>query len=225
MPRGACRVSEGLPHGAREDTRRGTTSETRGDRGDGDVVHKGSGILLVYVDIDARHDQEFNTWYTTEHLPELLAVPGILAAARYVAVKGGPKYLAFYELEDIDVLHTPAFTTRPRTPWGASITSSRRPQHCMISCYGSVAPVYKICADRVLHSLGRVGSNILTIRGGWRKGADMRSLAPALGSGACRVRVNPLVFPALRARRLLWGGGHRAFPGVLLALNHRQSPC
>jgi hypothetical protein len=124
MPRGACRVSEGLPHGAREDTRRGTTSETRGDRGDGDVVHKGSGILLVYVDIDARHDQEFNTWYTTEHLPELLAVPGILAAARYVAVKGGPKYLAFYELEDIDVLHTPAFTTRPRTPWGARMAPS-----------------------------------------------------------------------------------------------------
>ena len=80
------------------------------------MVHKGSGIFLVYVDIDATHDQEFNEWYTTEHLPELQAVPGILAAARYVAVKGGPKYLAFYELEDIDVLHTPAFTNRPQTP-------------------------------------------------------------------------------------------------------------
>ena len=88
------------------------------------MVHKGSGIFLVYVDIDATHDQEFNEWYTTEHLPELQAVPGILAAARYVAVKGGPKYLAFYELEDIDVLHTPAFTNRPRTPWGERMAPS-----------------------------------------------------------------------------------------------------
>ena len=63
------------------------------------MAKKGNGIFLVYVDIDAKHDKEFNEWYNTEHLPELLAVPGILSAARYKAVKGGPKYLAFYELE------------------------------------------------------------------------------------------------------------------------------
>jgi hypothetical protein len=57
------------------------------------MAQKGRGIFLVYVDIDAQHDKEFNEWYNTEHLPELLAVPGILAAARYQAVKGGPKYL------------------------------------------------------------------------------------------------------------------------------------
>jgi hypothetical protein len=51
------------------------------------MAHKGRGIFLVYVDIDAQHDKEFNEWYNTEHLPELLAVPGILAAARYEAVK------------------------------------------------------------------------------------------------------------------------------------------
>jgi hypothetical protein len=33
----------------------------------------------------------------------------------------------------------------------------------------------------------------------------MLSLSPGLGSGACRVGVNPLVFPALMARRSLWG--------------------
>jgi hypothetical protein len=72
----------------------------------------------VYVDIDATHDKEFNEWYNTEHLPELLAVPGILAAVRYEAVKGGPKYLACYELANVEVLHNPAFTNRPRTLWG-----------------------------------------------------------------------------------------------------------
>ena len=88
------------------------------------MAHKGRGIFLVYVDIDAQHDKEFNEWYNTEHLPELLAVPGILAAARYEAVKGGPKYLACYELENVAVMHTPAFTNRPRTPWGERVSPS-----------------------------------------------------------------------------------------------------
>jgi hypothetical protein len=88
------------------------------------VAKKGRGIFLVYVDIDAKHDKEFNDWYNTEHLPELLAVPGILSAARYVAVKGGPKYLACYELENVGVLKTLAFTNRPRTPWGQRIAPS-----------------------------------------------------------------------------------------------------
>ncbi len=100
------------------------TMATIRDRGDGHMAHKGRGIFLVYVDIDAEHDKEFNEWYNTEHLPELLAVPGILAAARYQAVKGGPKYLAFYELDNVAVLHTPAFTNRPRTPWGERVSPS-----------------------------------------------------------------------------------------------------
>ena len=56
---------------------------------------------MVYVDIDAQHVQEFNEWYNKEHLPELLSVPGILSAARYEAVKGGPQYLACYELRQL----------------------------------------------------------------------------------------------------------------------------
>src|SRR5207249_11120598 len=79
------------------------------------MAHKGRGIFLVYVDIDAKDAKEFNEWYNTEHLPELLAVPGILAAARYEAVQGGPKYLACDELESVAVMRTPAFTNRPRT--------------------------------------------------------------------------------------------------------------
>ena len=60
------------------------------------MAKKGRGIFMVYVDIDAQHVQEFNEWYNTEHLPELLSVPGILSAARYEAVKGGPQSLACY---------------------------------------------------------------------------------------------------------------------------------
>lgn len=86
---------------------------------------KGRAIFLVYTDLsDSKYEEEFNAWYDTEHLAELLSVPGILDAARYVAEKGGPKYLAAYELESVDVMQTPAFTNRPRTPWGQRIGPS-----------------------------------------------------------------------------------------------------
>ena len=80
------------------------------------MAKKGRGIFLVYTDlIDDKRDEEFNAWYDTRHLPQLNAIPGILDAARYVAVKGGPKYLAVYELESADVIHSDAFVNRPRT--------------------------------------------------------------------------------------------------------------
>ena len=73
------------------------------------MAKKGKGIFLVYTDIDPTHDEEFNAWYDTEHLADLLRLPGFLDAARYVAVKGGPKYLAVYELESADALKSPEF--------------------------------------------------------------------------------------------------------------------
>ncbi|MBM3222842.1 MAG: hypothetical protein FJZ47_03430 [Candidatus Tectomicrobia bacterium] len=89
------------------------------------MAKKGQAIFLVYTDLaDPKYEEEFNAWYTTEHLPELLAVPGILDAARYVATKGGPKYLAAYELESAAVMQTPAFKNRPRTPWGQRVSPS-----------------------------------------------------------------------------------------------------
>ena len=79
---------------------------------------KGEGLFLVYTDlIDPKHEEEFNAWYNTEHLPELLTLPGFLDAARYVATKGGPKYLAVYELTNVEAVRSPEFTKRKRTPW------------------------------------------------------------------------------------------------------------
>jgi hypothetical protein len=70
------------------------------------MAKKGRDIYLVYADIDPQYDEEFNAWYNTEHVPELLALPGFLDAARYEASKGGPRYLAVYELQSADALET-----------------------------------------------------------------------------------------------------------------------
>jgi len=79
---------------------------------------KGPAIFLVYTDLaDERYEEEFNAWYNTEHLPQLLTMPGFLDAARYQATKGGPRYLAVYELESVEAIQTPEFLNRRRPPW------------------------------------------------------------------------------------------------------------
>ena len=64
------------------------------------------GLLLVMIDVDPEHEEEFNRWYNEEHLPERLSCPGFLSGRRFVAVEGGPKYLALYDLENPEVLQS-----------------------------------------------------------------------------------------------------------------------
>lgn len=88
------------------------------------MAKKGSGILLVFTDIDPKYEEEFNAWYNTEQLGSLLALPGFLDVARYLAVKGGPKYLAAYELASADALKTRElldFRANP-SPWSRRIS-------------------------------------------------------------------------------------------------------
>ena len=47
---------------------------------------RGTGLLMVWTDIDPELEAEFNNWCDEEHLPRLLEVPGFLSAGRYVAV-------------------------------------------------------------------------------------------------------------------------------------------
>ncbi len=47
------------------------------------AAKKGDGLLMVYCDVAAEHEEEFNHWYNEEHIPERLAIPGVLNAARY----------------------------------------------------------------------------------------------------------------------------------------------
>ena len=82
---------------------------------------KGTGLMMVWVDVPSEHEDEFNHWYNEEHLPELLAVPGVLNAARYEAVMSGPKHLACYELQTPSVVDTDAFTSRKPTEWAQKI--------------------------------------------------------------------------------------------------------
>ena len=58
-------------------------------------------------------DDEFNDWYTNEHLDDVLKLPGVMAAQRFclndVQHHRGPlewKYMAVYEIEIDDISET-----------------------------------------------------------------------------------------------------------------------
>jgi len=87
---------------------------------------KGDGLLMVYCDVAAEHDEEFNRWYNEEHIPERLAIPGVLNAARYKAVAGGPTYLASYELASPDAWYAEAWQRWLQNPtdWSKRMSPS-----------------------------------------------------------------------------------------------------
>lgn len=63
-------------------------------------------MVVLTNPLDDRHD-EFNDWYDTRHLSDLLELPGMLTAQRYRLKRGdGWTYMAIYDVEtdDLDVL-------------------------------------------------------------------------------------------------------------------------
>lgn len=84
------------------------------------------GFLLVTMQCPPAMEEEFNAWYDTEHIPERLAVPGVLTGLRFVALTGHPRYLAMYDLERPDVMESPAYLKVAHgnsSPWTKRVTS------------------------------------------------------------------------------------------------------
>ena len=63
--------------------------------------------MLVFSEPFAGQDDEFNAWYTQQHLNDLVALPGFTSAQRFTlhSVSMGTtlnKYLAIYDVETDD---------------------------------------------------------------------------------------------------------------------------
>jgi len=69
------------------------------------------GILIVWTDVPAQIEVDFNEWYNREHLPDrILRMPGFLRGRRYVSISGTPKYLTYYDLQSTAVMLSDAHT-------------------------------------------------------------------------------------------------------------------
>jgi hypothetical protein len=83
------------------------------------------GLLLNQMDIDAAHEDEFNDWYDTEHLPRIAAVEGVISARRFSSDADAPRYLATYHLTNLQVVQGTAWKEAASTPWTARMRRHR----------------------------------------------------------------------------------------------------
>ena len=116
------------------------------------VKKKGTALLVVFTDIDAEHDADFNAWYNQEHLPERLSAPGFLGAARYEALRGGPRYLAVYELESVDALQSDEYQRLSQNPteWTKRVSPTVIGRNTVRNVYTQISP-----GESDPHTLGR----------------------------------------------------------------------
>ncbi|HSW57250.1 MAG TPA: hypothetical protein VLH15_02490 [Dehalococcoidales bacterium] len=65
-------------------------------------------LLFAFSDCkDPSREKEFNEWYDNMHVPDMLEVPGMIKATRWMSANPKPgeyrRYLAMYELEADDL--------------------------------------------------------------------------------------------------------------------------
>jgi hypothetical protein len=75
------------------------------------------GVILVSMNIDPTREDEFNDWYNMEHIPHFNRLSGVVAARRFRATEGNPRYVALYHVENTDIYATPGWTAANETPW------------------------------------------------------------------------------------------------------------
>lgn len=85
----------------------------------GDLVSPANagGVILVSMNIEPAQEDEFNDWYNTEHIPHFHRLAGVIAARRFRAGAGEPRYVALYHVETTDIYATPGWMAANQTPW------------------------------------------------------------------------------------------------------------
>jgi hypothetical protein len=85
-------------------------------------------ILAVSLSVPAESEADLAAWYTEEHIPMLLQVPGWRRIRRYRLVRGldgpGPDFLSLHELAGPEVLEEPGYRAAISTPWRDRVVAS-----------------------------------------------------------------------------------------------------
>jgi hypothetical protein len=129
----------------------------------------GKAALAMWWDMSDSHMSEFEHWHTHEHFSERLGIPGFRRVTRWRSADGGEGIFVMYELDDYQVLASPAYVARLNapTPWSQRLMPHHRNM------------VRSQC--RVLESCGiNPAQNALTIRLSPASGQD-QALRAAIG--------------------------------------------
>jgi hypothetical protein len=108
-------------------------------------------VFIASMDVDANKEAIFNEVYDTEHIPNLLRVPGVRSVSRLkgepfaVSIGGtvstvahkGPVYSAVYELDSPDVLVSPQ--------WASAVEAGRWPKEVRPYTRNRQHALFKVC--------------------------------------------------------------------------------
>ena len=72
--------------------------------------------MLLCFDVAEPAIAEHDDWHTHEHLAERLSIPGFLRGTRWIAVRGGPRYVVLYEVAELGTLSSAAYLERLNSP-------------------------------------------------------------------------------------------------------------
>lgn len=97
-------------------------------------------LFLACGDVPAEHEAEFNRWYDEEHLPMLRKVDGVLAARRFRARVGSPRYIALYDLTDELVPESPGWRAALETAWSRRIDDLTQGREWILRTYLAYRP-------------------------------------------------------------------------------------
>jgi hypothetical protein len=88
----------------------------------------GTAALAMWWDLAPAVRAEFEHWHSHEHFPERLGIPGFRRASRWTSPDAGEGMFMMYELEDFEVLSSPAYMARLNapTPWSTRMMPHHR---------------------------------------------------------------------------------------------------
>ena len=71
----------------------------------------------AFFEVAAVHQDEFNDWYDTEHIPAELGIPGYLNARRFHGIDDTQRFLALYDVATLEAVDGPAGRQAYHSPW------------------------------------------------------------------------------------------------------------
>ena len=85
-------------------------------------------LLSVALSVPAGAEEDVQAWYTEEHIPMLLEVPGWGRIRRFRLIRGmdgaAPEFLSVHELAGPEVLEEPGYRAAISTPWRDRVVAS-----------------------------------------------------------------------------------------------------
>jgi hypothetical protein len=116
------------------------------------------GLIAVRLDVAPEHEDEFNAWYVSEHVPQVTALSGFVRTRRYFDAHADIRYLAWYETRAASVESEAAFQAliANPTPWSRRMRSlygaKRERMNFALMCEVGESPVPDAPCMYIVHT-------------------------------------------------------------------------